>query len=236
MVDVIGKFRRDGDLYVAEIYVDERLQCAYMNIKYENFILALSDQLKEYPGARLLFIRTDYSDTNPWLTHTAERDAIRDEPDKYIAANTGYDRRVLVRDQVPVSVRLNLRCSYDTLADSFGDNLYIRIRDDGKVECPFCGRWSAEVLDIANSIGPDGGPVSNLQCKCLSTFYETTMVLPRAKVVGPWVELETLLLLSCTAKRFYLPRSWNSGSGWIAHDDLMQRYDQYLKETQNVRE
>lgn len=228
MAEIVARYCRRGDFYDAKIEVDGRAVWGALNTKYETFIRALSSELQQHPDARLLFERTDREGLSPWLAHDSERDHIRDNVERYIAENVGYDRRVLVREPVPQSVRLDIRAGSDTLAESFGDHVYVRFRDDGKIECPVCGRWHASLFEGG---APDGSPLYALQCTCRNGIicWDTTPV-------GSWVELSTIQLLNVAANRFYLPRSWNRSGSWISHEDLQGQYAQYMKETQDVRE
>jgi hypothetical protein len=112
-----------------------------------------------------------------------------------------------------------LRIGSDTLADAFGDFVYLRRRKN-IVECPFCGRWQAII------------PCDHSVIKCSCRFFVPGTALERpGKEVG-WFRVRMTCLFASHAPRFFLPLSWNISGPWIKHEDLLHLYEEYKKERQ----
>lgn len=102
---------------------------------------------------------------------------------------------------------------YDTLADSFGDQVYCKRNISGEVECPFCGRWC------------DGHFV--IHCaRCISTIP--------AVFTAHWALVEVSDLLMVDRPRYYLPRTWNTQGLWVSHEKLQQMYEQWLSKKEKI--
>ncbi len=216
MADVVIAYSRQADRYTAVISVNAEEQWTRGGITFEEMIVELSGYLKQLPDCQLIFRRMDGQYLRDYVAPEGERDQIRNYP--YVYAAEKHDVTVVVRDR-PVTqerVKIQLRAGYDTLADAFGDNVYVRYRDDGCVECPCCGRWHARIE------GED------LICRCHIT------VTP-AKLCGSWVELPTFDLVygAPGVARFYLPRAWNISGPWITREALAEKYRTFIKETSN---
>ena len=237
MSDVVVAYSRHGERYYGTVLLDGVGVWAAQECSFADIITAASRTLRQRPTANLIFRRLDRRDLNDLPIVERDRDVIRDNPDLYLEASGGFDRRVVVRERdevTPVmpedtSASLMIRSGYDTLAEAFGDSVYVRLRDDGKVECPLCGRWTASIQE-AQPTTADTEEQRVLSCFCtpVGFFIED--------VVGAWVEIETRTLLHTRATRFYLPRAWNDSGSWITFADLVDCYDTFLKEVKHVRE
>lgn len=111
--------------------------------------------------------------------------------------------------QLPSSISVG----YDTLANGFGDVLYIRRRGI-TVECPFCGKWKTTIY------GEDA--------RCCPISVNVELCSDR------WASVRTAHLLSTPAPRFFLPREWNNYRPWISKEELALRFQEYIKEKENV--
>lgn len=100
-----------------------------------------------------------------------------------------------------------LRAGISTLADSFGDEVYI-LRQEDKLECPFCGRWSSDSPDFT----------------CAACKGSIAL-----KAHGRWYSAKVEDLLASNAPRFFLPRRWNTGNTWISRSDLEELFNQWQK-------
>jgi hypothetical protein len=211
------QYERIGERYSAVIFLDEQRWWSCANIDFEEMITDLSRiMLRDGPDCRLVFRRTDGGRLVDYVVPDEERNQIRDYPHVYAAEK--HDVTVVVRER-PVSqerVKIHIRAGYDTLADAFGDNVYVHHRDDGCVECPCCGRWHARIED------------ETLVCRCNGSITS-------AKLCGSWVELPTFDLVFGVpgVARFYLPRAWNNSGPWISREALSAKYVKFIKETSN---
>jgi hypothetical protein len=116
----------------------------------------------------------------------------------------------------------NLRIGSETLADAFGDRVLLRCRTStttvpGQVECPKCGRYKAEYF--ANT-----GDVSCSACR----FFIPARDLGKNPSETGWVSVSIRCLLAAHLARYFLPRGWNETSPWISHEDLANKYEDYL--------
>lgn len=227
MTKVVITYHRTGDTYA--YHVAFMLEGMLVERRGEGrpfgaVIHVLSDVLRTCcPDATVVMRRSDRPGLEEIVLDNQLRDTIRDDPDRYLRATTEPDRVVVVRKRSPEQyVSPHIRAGYDTVAEAFGDHLYVRLRDDGRVECPMCGRWHAVIHE--------GSVVPMLRCTCNPTGIPVTVVS------GSWIEIATTVLTTVEfLTRYYFPRSWNP-EGWITKDELKQRYNQYLKETEHVRE
>lgn len=211
------QYERSGERYAAAAFLDNERWWSAIGITFEEMIVAIAGiMLRDAPDCTLVFRRTDGGRLRDYVVPEEERKQIRDYP--YVYAAEKHDVTVVVRDR-PVSeerVKVHIRAGYDTLADAFGDNVYVRYRDDGCVECPCCGRWHARIE------GED------LVCRCHPTITP-------AKLCGSWVELPTFDLVFGVpgVARFYLPRAWNISGPWISREALSEKYGKFIKESSN---
>jgi hypothetical protein len=203
--------------------VDGADQWATTSASFTGLIVKLSGIMRglllDVSTTRLIFRRTDREGLADYVASTEELKRILEHPIDFATRADGMSRTVVVRDTPPeVRAVVRVRAGYDTLADSFGDNVYVRHRaDDGKIECPCCGRWMAE-LDATET----------LRCRC------TGRIVP-AKICGSWVEICTVDLTEHpNVQRFYLPRAWNISGPWIKKDDLTKKLATYLQEVSNA--
>jgi hypothetical protein len=233
MTAVAMTYQRIGDTYtyhLAYMLEDVLVEWRGDGVTFRSIIWALSDALNVVPDGAVVFRRTDRPGLDEIKLDAKLRDLIRQDPDKYLEIVTEPDRVVVVGDRKAErssdAVRLHVRTGYDTLAESFGDSVFIRLRDDGNVECLMCGRWTATLYEQEDVAGTDS--MTMLQCPC-----SLTTDVP-VRVAGSWVELSTYMLASVKfLPKYYIPRAWNP-KGWISHLDLVKLYVKYKEEIADV--
>lgn len=143
-------------------------------------------------------------------------DLLCTDPAAAISAMTHEDRVVKIRDQKPETISPPmglLRAGHDTIAAAFGDRVYCRLDEHSRFECVGCGRWSV--------ITPTSMPCTSR--RCTTTLYG----LVHGK---EWFSTPTAMVLRLARDRYYIPRDWNPGRGWISHGDLAETYETYVKE------
>ncbi len=163
---------------------------------------------------------------------------LREDPIRYIRGTRFDVPTAVVEPQrsanVPIVPR-PLRAGVDTLADAFGEEVYVRVRLPGEgtfeAECPECGRWAGFAMQAAT------GMFLIFCRKCCVKASVAKMLpvdrlepFPTAQISPRWAVLKTTTLLGRASARFYLPREWNTSGAWISHDDLEKKYEQYTQE------
>jgi len=183
----------------------------FSNLGFIDMMLGFADLLHTQPEAEAWMLRTERPGLSPLELDPATTQLLREDPMKAIQPMIPPPVRVFVRDEVrPEStIKVRVRGGYDTLADAFGDEMYLRHKD-GKTECFGCGRWH---------------PTD----KSVVCYGEVNEMIEGA-VVGNWFVVNTARLISLCCERYFLPRAWNESGPWISHEDLQKKYDEYLKE------
>lgn len=220
MAEVVVIYQREGEKYAASIDVDNQPVWFATDVTFERMVMTLSEQLRKVEATRLVWRRADHTNLQDYVSPPAELEFVKKLPAEFIKATEQYDNlRVVVRDSQPAErVKVELRTGYDTLAEAFGENVYVRFRDDGYIECPCCGRWKARL---------EGDHV--IVCECNERVYNVDHV-------GSWVEICTENLLALVhVPRFYLPRAWNISGPWVTHADLSRKFDVFNKESPDGR-
>lgn len=201
-----------------------------VGVDYPSMIAEVSRELNRSTYAQLVFQRTDREGLFPMVADDKEKDLIRDNPIRYVAMTSPENRKVIVRTLRDATINdladrfrtYNsngpvLRAGYDTLADSFGDDVYVRRRDDDLVECPCCGRWHCRLTEL------DEFRIE-LSCPCEFRHHGG------GSVTGSWVSIPTQDLIDHKVERFFLPRAWNYAGPWIARDLLRRMYERFVRE------
>lgn len=168
---------------------------------------------RAHPKASLFITRLDQL-PNPLVLKLEPELAklLREDPVSFLRQMDPLEGRALKLD-VSIPTRTNrehpdiikhnpLPAGYDTLAEAFGDSVYIRCRDN-LFESPLSGRW----------------------------VEEWVLGVPVNKVSAHWAEVKTGELLLCVdSSRFFLPRAWNNNGPWIGCEELQKKYDEFKKE------
>lgn len=185
-------------------------------IEFSTMLYKFSQSLQDYPDAQAVIQRTDRDGLVPYNLDAQTANLFRTDPVAAVASmSTDYGSPSQAITRVKKQVALEpsvLRVGYDTLADSFGDEVYARLDEDkGRVECPCCGIWN-----------PFLGEFVCRNPKCAQPL--------ELEVTGKWAAFPTSMLLATHSARFYLPRAWNDYKPWITWGALNEKYNQFQKE------
>lgn len=196
--------------------------------------------LMEYPNYELVFSRGESRHFREYVIEEPLRVLLRDDPVAAIRelspANVTVDMRtrrkkaaeefsdrVTIESPAPSSTVPSglspLPAGHDTIAESFGDEVYLRTRGD-LVECPCCGRWQGTLRAYPTAV--------DMYCPC--QFLVPGKVVTREGSARGWFAVRTQTLLSSNRERYFLPRAWNPNGGWIKHEDLLVLFTSYMKE------
>lgn len=141
-----------------------------------------------------------------------ETEQLRTNTQEAIEAMTVPDRTLQFKEmpKVESTMKMRLNIGHDTLADAFGDRIYIRFHL-GKVECLETGRYIP--IDETRGLKHWGGMEEH---------------------ENRWVSVPTAALLASDLDRFFIPRRWNVKGPWISKDDLRDRFEKYQGAKANV--
>lgn len=196
--------------------------------------------LKEFPDYELIFSRSESRHFQECVIEEHLRVLLRDDPVAAIRelspsgvvvdlrtrqkiAAREFGERTTIDSPPPGSTLPSgpspLSVGHATIAESFGDEVYIRTRGE-LVECPCCGRWQGTLREYPTS--------TDMYCPC--QFLVPGKVVTREGSTQGWFAVRTQSLLSSNKERYFLPRAWNPGGAWIKHDDLLTMFTSYMKE------
>jgi hypothetical protein len=223
------RYRRIGLHYTGEIDGVE-----FMHKTFEEMMLLTQARLLECPGCGLSISRTERPGLFPVQLEPELLQLLLTDPDQYIERHTIPDRIADLRPPDRVSKlaapyqapRGGLRAGHDTLADAFGDNVYLRMRA-GKVENPCTGRWCS-ILELEEDLNRKGRQVK------LVTDLPVLVTSDLLQRTG-WLVIATSDLLQSAATRFYLPREWNESGSWVTKERLQELYDQFRKDREQCQ-
>jgi len=192
----------------------------FSGLSFEQMIAKFSElaNLETNRKLRLCIARAELMAPNALLSEQ-EEELLRRNPLAFARALTLPTSRVVLKLGASVGQSVQpIKAGYDSLADAFGDFVYVRVRPGPRVECPVCGRWRASLVDGA------------LACTC-GPLKVAGAVTPDRR----WLVLATRELLeSCRdVQRFYLPRAWNTSGAWVGYEDLKARYEAFTKERES---
>jgi len=210
----------------------------FVSLPFHRMMTRVSSNLRSHPNAAVVLQRSDRSGLSPMALGEEMRELLRDDP---VAAIRSMDIRVgQVAPSVPEPV---LRSSHDTLADAFGERVYIRMRN-GYAEDPTTGKMAQlatgpkcgwRIQGEGNSYekwlpiqleGVEGDlDIENAVDDPQQLMEKLGKVLAECK----WASCSVEDLLSRPGNRFFLPRRWNKQQ-WITRQALRERLDKYRKE------
>lgn len=225
MSDVLVQYKREGLAYEGTVSIVEDgnvlQEERFRDAQYPTMCTSISRMLRAMPnGTGLVFLRTERVGLIPMRVSQDRVDLLREDPVQYIRETTYKAEEVgEIRKAVqPATTSVPyLKVGLDTLADSFGEVVYIK-RKCGDVECPFCGVWAP----LQSAV---------FQCRCCDHLLNT--VDGNERWLGVRVEE---LLAAETVSRFFLPhKPWNDYKNWISRGDLGQKLEEYKKEKEHVR-
>ena len=232
--------RLRGDEHVHDGHFDtcvneEVERASFVEMTYADMFRSLSELANKFPQAKLVMRRLEQGPDSTALGLGEDTCAlIRDDPEAYIAQSTLPPQRVVLHlgadAKVTEGVAVNtIRSGHDTLADAFGDVVFLKqrlVEGEQKVESPTTGRWVVLECDT------DG---TYFCCEWWTNEFgdpegDTDLLLPVVQEAEGWAGIPIDKLLSLKVERFFLPRKWNENGPWISHEELKTKYERYLKE------
>jgi len=216
-----GERANDPDATAHGLEVFERLE-------YKKVLTLLARAVTAYPEARVVFLRTDRPGLLPYVLDAETTKLLRMDPVAAIHAMT-YEVPAFKSVRPPRATTpiepAPLHVGYDTLADGFGENVYVRLRADS-IECPGCGFWG-------KFVGREEQNDKLFQCekRCWSSGIYLHL---RLVTSTHWAAIHTEELLASPLERFYLPHAWNEGRAWISREELLDKYLTYKKEKEGI--
>jgi hypothetical protein len=181
-----------------------------------------------------VWLRTDRPGLLPYYLDTEVARLFRTDPVAAIESmcppSVSPSTTVKRVQQERVMVPLSVRAGHDALADSFGEQIYLRARERKGgfyIECPCCGIWASVI---------DNKPMTGKIAFCINTKCRAYEVLPQVWLVNEkWATMPAEQILSIGSSRFYLPRVWNEGRSWISLGDLRLKWEEFKKEKESCR-
>jgi len=197
----------------------------FERITFRDLLTRLARTLAKTAGVpRVILRRTDCVNLFPYVLDRGTVELFRTDPVAAIHSMT-FETPEAVVVKKPQNTPVEpapLRVGYDTLADAFGELVYVRTRATS-IECPGCGMWG-EV-----NVSRTGRGVFTCKRKCASNF-RVTISLTRL-----WAAVSVDALLDNEhMTRFFLPRSWNDGRSWISREELKTKYTAYTAEKEKA--
>ena len=182
-------------------------QVSFDRWPYSKMLSQLSDMLNFYEAKHVVVCRPSKLKVHESKLDSETVEQIRLDPKAAEAAMT-FTATVNVRDTASVKPAAVLPTGTATVADSFGESVYVARRGE-ELECPFCGMWT---------------PLKDRECRncahaVLSFSYSAH---------HPWVCCSTHGLLQIDVPRYYLPRAWNPTSPWISKDALRRMFTTWI--------
>lgn len=221
MIEVTLQYKRvDGDQSSGclTLTTDNHLSTidSFEAIEFAPMLYKFAQALQDYPDAQGIIQRTDRPGLVPYNLDGQTADLFRTDPVAAVASmmvNYGSPSNAIARVKKQTApAPSTLRVGFDTLADSFGDELYARLDvEKARVECPCCGIWN-----------PFVGEFVCRNPKCAKQL--------ELEVTGKWAAFSTSTLLSTQSPRFYFPRAWNGYQPWVTWEALNEKYNQFQKE------
>lgn len=212
--------RSTGRVVLKEDGVEQTPWLVFDSVDFPTMLRAYARLLKGNEEAVAIWQRTDRPGLLPYTLDPQVSALLVTDIEAAIASmspDVQSPSYKLQNIQAAREVPAGLRAGFDTLADAFGDKLYVRLRDNGELECPCCGMWG--------SSHRDGTFICQKACanRHMSTPLEVALS-------GRWAGFSAQQLLSGGSSKFYFPRAWNDGASWISHEKLQTKLDEYNKE------
>lgn len=229
--DITLAYGREGTEYSGSIAINGQGEGGAIEFfsghTFPRMMSRLAKHIRDIGEVRVVLERTEVPDST-YILDEGTVELMRTDPAAAISSMTQEDRVVYVRDPAPVSEpgRRLLRTGHDTLAASFGDQVYVSVRK-GSVECPFCGRWAG-----LNCRTTSTDQTILECCKCRQVYMGIV------ELTDTWCAIDIQTFINDknqyhTWTRFYLPREWNP-RGWITREDLKKMYETFNQERENA--
>lgn len=224
---ILLSYQREGIETFTGHITGGRQEFHFTRVTFMKMFEMTGEALRYDPGLRLVIQRREAP--NSVTLPPGMENLLRRDPVAAVAALSPPPQRVIVRDVTKPKLNKALRYGHDTLADSIGEEVYLKAKLDThhpeswlQAEDPLTGRW-VPILER------DG----KLYCGDLAVKY---YFMGESR----WIVARTEDILASDAARYYLPRRWNEGllhgvtQGWISHDSFESIYRSYKKEKANV--
>ena len=225
---VLVAYLRDGTVYTGAVsFGDEVVRVERVSF-HDLFKSAHSVLVRMPEGTQVDVQRTDRAGLSPITMDAAAAQQLREDPEGYIASVTVPHRTVNLKRSGRVSklaeahtipTTSSLRIGHATVADAFGDHVYLpaqlRLAAEAaaaRVESPITGRWIS-VEELSRILGK-GVVVTEVKDKA-------------------WVRVPMASLLALDCERLFLSVPWSS-SAWVSKDELKKRYEKYTQEKNNA--
>jgi hypothetical protein len=217
----------------------------FVGLKFSRMMTLVSRELRLHPDAAVVLQRFDRPGLVPVQLGERARVLLRDDP---VAAIRAMDVRDQPAEKVTPLQAPVLRSCHDTLADAFGERVYLRVQA-GYVEDPVtgtfasfaCGTKSGWRIRGKSSSYQEWLPIQleGVEGELPPDLFESADLGASQELLGKvltqvrWASCSVDDLLKLPANRFYLPRRW-SGQQWISRRELRERLERFRKESEKV--
>jgi hypothetical protein len=218
-----GSFYR-GNIYREGDGIEDQL---FNELPFNAMMTRFAKEVRSVDRVGVVMVRRLESPNHPGVTLSqAEVETIVKDPAAWIRSMSVPDRTVVIQDR-QIATRSVLRVGHDTRAEAFGETVAVKYRmEDGdiEIECPLCGHWTPEIEAHGNVAIP---------VKCHQFDIEPILSF---QVQGDWAFVSVEELLEVTqARRYWLPRAWNTFGSWISREDLADKITAFMKEKEHVQ-
>ena len=226
----------------------------FVELPFYKMLAKVSEWLRKYPNAEVIFHRMERRGLKPLQLAEPLRLLLRDDPVAAIRQMDVQSGDPCEREPKGIGVAQNFgikhsafRSGYDTLADAFGERVFLHMRN-GMIEDPI----HATMLSLA--YGPKLGWMIRGEKNDSSDWLAIRLEGVPDSLQHPgsseseiveeldteslfncgWASVEVQDLLNTGAERFYLPRAWNKPGPWISAAALRARLEAYCAERSQV--
>lgn len=224
--EIVLTYRREGEAYTGSLVYAVKT-VPFTAKSYAWVMREVHLALVDLPEAEVQLVRDDRPGLLPVKLDPGARMLLRDDPARFIEVHTVAPRIIdMTNGQKPervaklveryeIPARSRLRVGHDTLADAFGEVVYLKLHK-ARVESPVDGRWV--IL----------GALEQLLGLRVQEALNTEGDL------SGWATVRVEDLLAVNTEQYFLPRAWNSTGPWISKATLREKYEAYLKEKRHV--
>lgn len=240
---------RSGHAYKGRVVLDDETVTSkdifsFEDLSFVRMMGVFSRYAHDHPHEDLYMRRTERPELKDFRLDERTAGLLRTDPATAIAmmspehhVSEKISKKIQEgKAKVQDSVKFQLRAGYDSLADAFGDFVYLRLRphdEDGmQCECPFTGEWRGFGAKAEN---PKQMLLKTGRQSAHADWLPVEIVGGSEKENPKWarVKTEVLVLHSLNGvlpHRFFIPRKWNKSSPWITRSSFGYLYSQYKKE------
>jgi len=209
-----------------------RIKYEFKGWSYARMITRLSEKARKDTDAPIFLLRLEQKPPVMVPIHNDMAEMLRNDPVLYIRSTTFGGEGLKRKKRTNTLKPKPLVSGVDTLAQMFGDNVYVRVRMPGEGvfegQCPECGNWTGFGLKA------DKGQYL-LRCtegchnvNSYKTWLPIERLEPNTKEENPrYAVVSTETLLARNKSRYCLPAL---GGQWITHEKLSSEYNKYKKE------